>query len=133
MATEQAKPPLSERAKPPLVDRLRSRRDRHQQRPKSIRALYVVAGFTLLLAGIIMLITPGPAFVVIPVGLAILSLEFVWADRLLGKALEQANEAKRKAEQTTKTERLLTLTAGLLACAAVVAWALLGDIPLAPV
>lgn len=95
--------------------------------------LYVVAGFTLLLAGVVMLITPGPAFVIIPVGLAILSLEFVWADRLLGIALDKADEAKRKAADTTRTERLLTLTAGLLACAAVVAWALLGDIPLLPV
>lgn len=120
-------------AKPPLVDRLRAQRDRHRRRPRAIRALYVVAGFTVLLAGIITLVTPGPAFVIIPVGLAMLSLEFVWAERLLGTALRKADEAKRKAEQTTRTERLLTLGAGVLACAAIVAWALLGDIPLVPV
>lgn len=92
----------------------------------------MVAGFTVLLAGIVMLITPGPAFVVIPVGLAMLSLEFVWAERLLGTAIEKGAEARRKAAQTTATERLLTLAAGLLACAALAAWALLGDIPLLP-
>ncbi len=123
----------TEPAKPPLVDRLRAQRDRHRQRAKAVRALYVVGGFTLLLAGAIMLITPGPAFVVIPIGLAILSLEFMWAERLLGKALQQAEVARRKAAQTTRAERLLTLTAGLLACAAIAAWAVFGDIPLLPV
>jgi uncharacterized protein (TIGR02611 family) len=119
-------------AKPPLVDRLRAQRDRHRRRPRTIRALYVVAGFTLLLAGIIMLITPGPAFVIIPVALAMLSLEFAWAERLLGTALEKAEGAKRKANETSPTQRLLTAIAVALACAAVLAWGIWGDIPLTP-
>ena len=119
-------------AKPPLVDRLRAQRDRHRRRPRTIRALYVVAGFTLLLAGIIMLITPGPAFVIIPVALAMLSLEFAWAERLLGTALKKAEGAKRKANQTSPTQRLLTAIAVALACAAVLAWSIWGDIPLTP-
>jgi tellurite resistance protein TerC len=36
-------------------------------------------GATVLLIGVVMLVTPGPAIVVIPVGLAILSVEFTWA------------------------------------------------------
>lgn len=35
-----------------------------------------------------MIVTPGPAFVVIPVGLAILAVEFVWARRWLKKIRE---------------------------------------------
>ena len=62
-----------------------------------IRALYIVVGFTILLLGLVMLITPGPAFVVIPFGLALLSLEFAWAERLLDKALEKGEQAKAKA------------------------------------
>lgn len=38
--------------------------------------------------GIIMIVTPGPAVVVIPVGLAILALEFVWARHWLKKLRE---------------------------------------------
>lgn len=38
-----------------------------------------VIGGTVVLGGIIMLVTPGPALVVIPLGLAILALEFAWA------------------------------------------------------
>jgi len=56
---------------------------------KAARRLVVaVVGATVLLIGVIMLVTPGPAIVVIPVGLAILSLEFTWA-RLWLKRLRQ--------------------------------------------
>jgi tellurite resistance protein TerC len=43
------------------------------------RIAVAVVGGTVLLFGIVMLITPGPAFIVIPIGLAILGLEFAWA------------------------------------------------------
>lgn len=49
------------------------------------RIVAVVAGFTVLAIGIVMLVTPGPAIVVIPIGLGILSLEFAWAKRWLDK------------------------------------------------
>ena len=43
------------------------------------RIAVAIVGGTVLLLGVIMLVTPGPALVVIPVGLAILGLEFAWA------------------------------------------------------
>ena len=42
--------------------------------------------FTVLLLGVVMIVLPGPAFIIIPLGLAILATEFVWAQRLLTKA-----------------------------------------------
>ena len=38
-----------------------------------------VVGFTVLAIGLIMIVIPGPAIVVIPMGLAILAIEFAWA------------------------------------------------------
>jgi len=84
------------------------------------------------LAGLVMLVTPGPAFVLIPIGLAMLSMEFVWAERLLAKSLEQAAVAQEKAAQTTRRERILAALAGLLALTAVVLAVLWWDIPLLP-
>ena len=43
------------------------------------RLVIAVIGGTVVLAGVIMLVTPGPGLVVIPIGLAILALEFAWA------------------------------------------------------
>lgn len=47
------------------------------------RLIVLVIGASVLLLGLILIVTPGPAFVVVPVGLAILGLEFVWARRLM--------------------------------------------------
>ena len=47
------------------------------------RAIRLVVGFVVLAVGLAMLVLPGPAIVVIPMGLAILATEFVWARRLL--------------------------------------------------
>lgn len=43
----------------------------------------IVIGFTILAIGIAMIVLPGPAIVVIPVGLALLATEFIWAKKLL--------------------------------------------------
>ena len=49
------------------------------------RVIVTVIGATVLLIGIALLILPGPAFIVIPVGLAILATEYAWARRWLRK------------------------------------------------
>jgi uncharacterized protein (TIGR02611 family) len=119
--------------KPRIVRRLEEQRARHRDRPLPVRALYVVVGFTLLAAGAAMLVLPGPAFVVIPFGLAILSLEFAWAERLLHRALVQGEAARRRAVETTTTERILTLGAFTLGTMALLTWGIWGDIPVLPV
>jgi uncharacterized protein (TIGR02611 family) len=49
------------------------------------KIIVAIIGFTILLIGIILLVTPGPASLVIPSGLAVLATEFVWAEKLLKK------------------------------------------------
>jgi hypothetical protein len=62
------------------------------------RIIVGIAGGTVLLLGIVMIVLPGPAIIVIPAGLAILATEFVWARRLLrkvrGKIEEFRNDKK---------------------------------------
>jgi tellurite resistance protein TerC len=50
------------------------------------RIVVAVVGTTVLLLGIVMIVTPGPAFILIPAGLAILGIEFAWARYWLRKA-----------------------------------------------
>jgi hypothetical protein len=47
------------------------------------RFIITVMGATVLAAGVLMIVLPGPALIVIPVGLAILAVEFAWARRWL--------------------------------------------------
>ncbi|MBI4847953.1 MAG: PGPGW domain-containing protein [Nitrospirae bacterium] len=58
------------------------------------RLIRIVVGFTVLAIGIIMIALPGPAIVVIPVGLGILATEFVWARHLLKRFKDGANSIK---------------------------------------
>lgn len=53
------------------------------------RVIIAVIGFTVLAIGIALIVLPGPAFIVIPAGLAILSIEFAWAKRLLRSVKEK--------------------------------------------
>ena len=50
------------------------------------RLVVAVVGGTLLALGIVLIVLPGPAFLVIPAGLAILAIEFAWARRWLRSA-----------------------------------------------
>ena len=53
------------------------------------RIVITVVGFTVLGIGVTMIVLPGPAIIVIPIGLGILATEFVWARTLLKHAKER--------------------------------------------
>jgi len=59
------------------------------------RLVVAVIGFTILAAGIAMIVLPGPAVVVIPVGLAILATEFIWARKLLVTVKERIGRMRK--------------------------------------
>lgn len=61
------------------------------------RIVIAVIGGTILLGGIIMLITPGPGVVSILLGLAILAAEFTWARLWLKKVSHSVTPEGRQA------------------------------------
>jgi uncharacterized protein (TIGR02611 family) len=63
-----------------------SRAEMNLSTVEQVRRIFrIVSGFTLLLAGVVMLVTPGPGWVVILLGLGLLAAEFVWARRLMDR------------------------------------------------
>jgi uncharacterized protein (TIGR02611 family) len=62
--------------------------DQHSKLRVAKRIVVAVVGGTVTLIGIALIVLPGPAFVIIPIGLSILATEFVWARRFLQKARE---------------------------------------------
>ncbi len=68
------------------------------------RIAIAIVGSSVLLLGIVMIVTPGPAFVVIPIGLAILAVEFVWARHWLKKLREliSRRSAEGRAERADR-------------------------------
>jgi len=60
------------------------------------RVVILVVGGAILLAGIAMIVLPGPAIVAIPAGLGVLSLEFEWAERWRHAAVERIRTGFRR-------------------------------------
>jgi hypothetical protein len=58
--------------------------------------LVSLVGGLITLAGIMMLVTPGPAIILIPLGLMILGLEFSWADKALTKVMDWLKKMRAK-------------------------------------
>ena len=61
------------------------------------RTAVLLAGGVVVVVGLVMLFTPGPAIVVVPLGLAILASEFEWARRLLRRFGQEARDAADRA------------------------------------
>jgi uncharacterized protein (TIGR02611 family) len=116
----------------PLIARIRERRERHQKRSRAYRVGFAVLGFLITAAGAIMLVTPGPGIPVLVVGLAMLALEFVWAERWLEQVIVRAERAVDQVTQGSPVRRAVFLTAGALALAAIGASIILWDIPFIP-
>jgi len=60
------------------------------------RLAVILVGSTILLLGIVMIVIPGPAMVFIPIGLAILGLEFAWARSWLKRLRETISSSASK-------------------------------------
>jgi uncharacterized protein (TIGR02611 family) len=67
------------------------------------RALRIVVGFTLLLVGIVMIVTPGPGWLVIFFGLGLLAAEFVWARRLMERMKREGDRVREAVMRAAKS------------------------------
>lgn len=59
---------------------------------QSRRFILLIVGVTLILCGVVMLITPSPGWLFIVVGLSLLALEFAWARRLLRRIKTKSSD-----------------------------------------
>ena len=69
------------------------------------RIVIAIVGFSVLIVGVAMIILPGPAFIIIPLGLAILATEFVWAQRLLTKAKAYFDKQRQRVAEKMRGKK----------------------------
>jgi uncharacterized protein (TIGR02611 family) len=102
--------PENRRERGPIHRKLHS----HPVLALTTKIVVTVVGGLVLLAGVVMIFTPGQGILAIVLGLAILATEYAWAERWLRKARDKAAEAKRRAEaMDPKVRRRRLLLAGL--------------------
>ena len=117
-----------------MAEGLQDRRERHKQRSRPHRWAVVVAGFVVTAVGVVMTgPIPGPGFLVIPIGLALLALEFDWAERLMHRALAYAERTGDRASELSPRAKLLVGVAVAVVVAVAVILAITIDVPLLPV
>lgn len=102
------------------AEKIERRRETYEQRGVLYRIAFQTVAVLITLAGIVMLVTPGPAFVLIPIGLAMLAMQFAWAEAALEKALAQAEKAQGKAKDASNKQKIFTALAVVLVIAAVI-------------
>jgi uncharacterized protein (TIGR02611 family) len=79
-------------------------------------------GIAIICAGLAMLVLPGPGWAAIFVGLAVLSTEFLWAERLLAWTKRQARRAAHRALDPAHRRRNQAVMAVVLVALVLGAW-----------
>ena len=104
-----------------MIDRLEERRERHAGRHRLYRIGFGVVATLILLAGVILSLplVPGPGLPLVAVGLAMLALEFAWAERLLRRIAHRIDQVE---ERIGWLGIVALLVAAVVVCAAVVYW-----------
>ena len=65
------------------------------------KSVLTMVGVIIVLIGVVFIILPGPAFLLIPLGLALLSLEYPWARKALRKSQRYMSAAAAKMDKAT--------------------------------
>ena len=123
---------MEERPRRRFVEKVRERRERHRRRSRVVRAAVALAGFVVVLAGLAMIPLPGPGLLIVAGGLAILALEFAWAERWLERTIEQVDAAGDKVKRASRAQQVILGLLVVLALAAVVTLAYAWGFPFLP-
>jgi uncharacterized protein (TIGR02611 family) len=102
-----------------LARRVQHERDRYSKRGRVFRVAWVLAGIIVVAAGVAMVVFPGPALIVIPAGLLMLSMEFAWAQRLLDVGIDRGEQAKDVVAGASREQKILGAAALVCAIATV--------------
>lgn len=78
-----------------IKEKFRRRREELQQKGLVPQLVLAAVGVVLVTAGLVMLVLPGPAFVFLPLGLALVSVRFAWAAKLLDMSIERTAAVSR--------------------------------------
>jgi uncharacterized protein (TIGR02611 family) len=114
-----------------MIERVRERKHHHRQRGRLYRIAFGIAGFAVLLGGVVLSLpfVPGPGLLLVAIGLGMLALEFAWAEHLLERVLHQLEQAAERAARASQAQRLAVGTAVAAGTGALVVVAFLWDMP----
>jgi len=81
-------PAMTQELKNLIHSRATAVQRQYHRRGRLFRVLWLVAAVIVIAAGLVMTVVPGPAIIVIPIGVAMLAARFRWAQWLLRATIE---------------------------------------------
>ena len=111
--------PETDGKRPHFFKRLHAWLHRHPITGAATKIVVTIIGTLVLVAGLIMMVTPGPGIVGILVGLGILATEWEWAQRLVDTMKDKALAAAEKAKEMDPAVRRRRIIVGVLVVVAV--------------
>jgi uncharacterized protein (TIGR02611 family) len=109
--------------RPEWLERWRRRIARNRPLEALYRTVVLVVGLSILGAGLVMLVFPGPGWAAIILGLVVLATEFRWAERLLEPVDRFVRWLARRAlDPKARTQNLILLALFLILCGLVLWW-----------
>src|ERR1043166_7276809 len=78
------------------LEKIRRRLCLHKVHPIPRKIIVGIVGGVCLVAGIVMIVTPGPALVFLSFGLLLLASEFKWAERWSQKCIKTMHKQREK-------------------------------------
>ncbi len=74
-------------------------------RPRLRKIIVAVIGGTIVFFGILLIVLPGPAVIVVPLGLAVLATEFAWAGAVLKRGGDLWNKVRRRKKDAVSDDQ----------------------------
>jgi uncharacterized protein (TIGR02611 family) len=116
----------------PKPEDLRARKERHKQRGKVYRVSWAVVGFTVVALGLALIPLPGPGWLIVGLGLAMLALEFDRAERLLAKILVRLDKLAEQAADAGPLAKAFGIALTVIGLVGAIAVVVLFDVPYFP-
>lgn len=86
---------------------------RYHDGGRALRAVWLAAAVVVVVVGLAMTVLPGPATIVIPVGLAMLAVRFRWAQSALHTMIDRGVRAQRRVAKASPVARTTGIALGV--------------------
>ena len=115
-----------------LMEHVRERKARHRQHGRLYRVSFVVLAVLIVLLGVVLVPLPGPGWLVVALGFAMLALEFDRAERVLERIVTRIERVSAGAAAAGPVQKVLGGAMLALGAGAAVGAVILWDIPFLP-
>lgn len=104
---------MTEELRQDIQRRVHAVQQRYHDGGPVLRAVWVIIAVVVIVAGLAMTVLPGPAIIVIPIGLAMLAARFRWAQWALRLCIDRGVQLQRRFARASLLTRAGVTVAGL--------------------